>query len=248
LYLIDAGTFLVAAALTLLAGSLGGGVKSRKIGGAFRRAFAIPQVRSPLIVASLGAFAIFMTAPAVIVLAYQISSNGARSYTVLEVILTIGMLAGALAFAWLAPKARSAVVIGLAIMGGLSIATAASSTLIMAAALLLVASVGNQLYFIGNRTMLQQLAPADSVGSVMATRGVLTQTLAILGTAAGGALSTAVGARLTYALAGATLVGLAAAVAHAHRNSRTYRQPPHVEQLEVRSMPINSKVEVAETA
>jgi MFS family permease len=247
LYLIDAATFVSAALLTLMAGPLGGGIRSKSVMGAFRSSFAVPQVRPHLVVAAVGAFGIYLTAPAVIVLAYQLSSNGAGTYTILEVVLTVGMLAGAVAFAWLAPRARTAVLLGLALMGVLCVATAASPYLVVTGALLFAASVGNQLYFIGNRTQLQQAAPRDAVGSIMATRGVVVQTLAIVGTAVGGALSTFLGPRWTYGVAGAGLLGLAIAIGQAQSRSRAERQPPRKDE-EARTATRPPSMEVAETA
>lgn len=212
LYLLDAATFLGAAGLTLLAGPLGGGIKTSKVTGAFRTAFTLPGVRLWLIAAGICAFLMSATTPALIVLAYQLTSDGPKAYTFFEVVLAAGMLLGALIVGTAVPKARSAVLAGLVLMGVLSVATAASSILLLTAGLLLMASVGNQLYVIGNRTQLQQLAPTDRVGSVMATRGVLAGTLAVLGSAAGGIVSSALGGRLTYGIAGAGLMILALAL------------------------------------
>lgn len=209
LFLVDAATFAVAASLTLLAGPLGGGIPSSRITGALRSSLAVRSVRKPLVIAGLGAFSLSMTTPALIVIANGFHGNGPRIYTLLEVVLTAGMLAGAVAFAALSGSARHAVVAGLVLMGALSVGIAASNAVLLTAAFLFIASIGNQLYFIGNRTELQQAAPHDRVGSVMATRGALVQAAAVAGAAAGGMLSTSLGGQQTYGVAGLLLLVLA---------------------------------------
>lgn len=248
LYLIDAATFLAAAGLTLWAGPLGGGIKTRPVTGAFRAAFAVSGVRLWLVAAGISAFLMSATAPALIVVAYQLSSDGAKAYTILEVVLAVGMLFGAFSVGTAVPKARTAMLAGLLLMGLLSIATAASSILVITGVLLLVASVGNQLYVIGNRTELQQLAPTDRIGSVMATRGVLAGTLAVLGSAAGGAISSALGGRLTYGLVGAGLVALAVAIGAMTATKVTMRSPSYaMTKGDADPVMLGNSIEVAET-
>lgn len=220
LYLIDALTFAAAAGLTLAAGPLGGGLASRYVAGAFRRAIAVPEVRRPLVVAGLGGLMVSIGMPVVIVLANQLTSNGARAYTVLEIVLTVGMTLGAISFSRFGKRPETAVLTGLVLMGLASVAVAASPVFVFTAALLFVGSIGNQLYVIGNRTELQQLAPRDRIGSVMAARGVLVQTMAIAGGALGGAISTLIGGRNTYGVSGLAILGLVAGLAIFFRSRR----------------------------
>lgn len=240
LFLADAATFAAAALLTVMAGPLGGGIRSTSITGAFRSALALVETRSTLIIAAAGAFAVSMTVPALVVLAYEFGGSGARTYTLLEVVITGGMAVGAMLFATLAHQARAAVAAGLLTMGVLSVAIFGSTNLTLTVALLFAASVGNQLYFVGNRTELQRRAPADRLGSVMAARGVLAQSLAIFGGGLGGVLCTALGARPTYGVAGALLALLGVAtILFARRRSDASRESSG-DEADVEVMPVAS--------
>ena len=201
MFLIDAGTFVLAAGLTLFAGALGGGVSSTRLAGALRATWAIPPSRFPLVVAGAGAFLISMTLPALVVLAYQLARDGARAYTILEVVITIGMVIGAVILgSWNRFAVRLATFLGLCVMGILSLLVAVSSFLALTSAALLIASIGNQLYVVGNRSEIQQAVPGDRRGSVMATRAVVAETLVIVGSGVGGVLTGIIGGRMTYAL------------------------------------------------
>ncbi len=248
LYLIDAFTFFAAALLTLRAGPLGGGIVSRSLTGAFRAAVALKEVRPSLAIAALGAFLIFATQPAVIVLAHTLSSSGTLAYTILEVVLTAGMLAGALVFAWAAPRPRIAMLTGFVLMGALSIGAAVSPVLLLTAGALFIASIGNQWYFLGNRTELQKVAQPDRLGSVMATRGVLAQTMSMVGGAAGGFLSAALGGRAVFAIAGAGFLVLAVGVGtYASRRAAAHEAIVRRD-VETSSSSLSASVEIAETA
>ncbi len=249
LYLIDAVTFILAAGLTLLAGPLGGGIKSRSVLGALRGAFTVRAARVPLFLSGAGAFALSMTVPALVVIAYELSQNGPRAYTFLEVTLTAGMVIGALIFSRLSANARLISLVGLVAMGALCLVTAASSFLLVTAAILFAASIGNQLYFIGNRTELQELAPIDRVGSVMATRGVLAQSLAIAGSATGGVLTLVVGGRSVYLLAGSVMLLIgAAALLVGGRVDRQLKPVRHADESVIATRAVKSHIEMAEGA
>jgi putative nucleotidyltransferase with HDIG domain len=214
LFLADAATFAAAAALTALSHGLGGGISSRSVTGAFRAAWAFKSVRGPLFVAGASAFLITMTFPALVVLAYHLSSAGPTAYTFLEVVLTLGMLVGA---ALVASRRRLsidlAVLCGLLAMGALSVGIGLSVWYPITALLLFLASIGNQVYLVANRTEVQQTVPNDRRGSVMASRSFLTETSALAGSAFGGVIVAGIGGNATYVIAGVGFVVLAAVVA-----------------------------------
>ncbi|HEX6348371.1 MAG TPA: MFS transporter [Candidatus Dormibacteraeota bacterium] len=208
MFIADGLTFAIAAALTFTAGGLGGGISSRRIGGAIRAAWSLPPVRTPLVIAGAAALIISMTLPALVVLAYQLANNGPRAYTVLEVVITVGMVVGAVVLGWWSKlPVRVATVIGLVIMGLLSLIVVVSPWLVLTSIALLLASIGNQIYVVGNRSEIQQAVPSDRRGSVMATRAVIAETLVIVGAGAGGILTGLIGGRATYAIvAGGLLI------------------------------------------
>jgi len=228
MFLIDAVTFVIAAVLTSAAGNLGGGITSRSIGGALRTAWALPPVRFPLLIAGAGALLISMTLPALVVLAYQLASNGARAYTILEVVITIGMVAGAVILGrWRSIAVRLATIIGLLVMGALSLVVVVSPWLALTSLALLVASIGNQIYVVGNRSEIQQAVPGDRRGSVMATRAVIAETLVIVGAGIGGVLTGVIGGRATYSVVSIGLLVLGAMVwTRGSRLGRALPTPP----------------------
>jgi hypothetical protein len=154
---------------------------------------------------------ISMTLPALVVVAYQLASDGARAYTILEVVITIGMVVGAVVLGlWHGFAVRMATMLGIIIMGLLSLVVVVSPWLFLTSIALLIASVGNQVYVVGNRSELQQAIPADRRGSVMATRAVIAESLVIVGAGIGGILTGVIGGRATYAVVaiGMLLLGL----------------------------------------
>jgi MFS family permease len=209
LFVIDACTFIVAAGLTAGAGSLGGRIATRSVTGAVRAAWSIQAIRLPLLVTGAGAFLIATTLPTLVVVSYELSQSGARAYTVLEVVLTAGMVAGAVLMAYVRQfTPHGAVILGLGLMGCLSIAIGLSSSIVIVAVLLFLASIGNQVYVVANRTQLQQAATGDRRGSVMATRAVVAEAAVIMGSGTGGVIAGMLGGRHTYALAGLGMLGL----------------------------------------
>lgn len=199
MFVLDAVTFILAAVLTLATGPLGGGVATRSISGALRSAWSLPPARFPLVVAGGGALLISMTLPALVVVAYQLASDGARAYTVLEVVITIGMVVGAVVLGlWRGFAVRLATMLGVIVMGLFSLVVVISPWLVLTSIALLIASVGNQIYVVGNRSELQQAVTADRRGSVMATRAVIAESLVIIGAGIGGILTGVIGGRATY--------------------------------------------------
>lgn len=213
LFLVDAGTFLVAAALTLAIGNVGGGVAGRRLTGAFKVAWGVTSVRWPLALAAAAAFFIAMTPPTLVVLAYRLSSQGARTYTILALLTTVGQVGG---YFLLTRRRRlnpvRATLAGLALMAAFSLGVAISPWLALSGGVLLVASAGNSIYLIGNRSQLQEATASDRRGSVMITRFALTQTGLVAGSAVAGLLAGQYGPHAVFAVLGlglSVLFGLA---------------------------------------
>ena len=212
LFVLDALTFVAAAVLTIGVGHLSPAAATRhRLGGALRSAWELVAVRRPLIIAAVGAFFISMTIPATVVLAYQLSASGPQAYSVLQLLLTIGMIAGNLIIATRHVRSGQVLMVsGLTLMAIFSVGVALSPILILTAGLLFIASVGNAIYAIGNRSVLQSVSSRDRRTSVMMSRFMLGTLATVGGSAVGGLLASAVGPRAVYALLG---VGLAFMVA-----------------------------------
>lgn len=221
LFLVDAATFAVAAILSTQIGNVGGGVRGRRITGAFRAAWQVADARWPLMLSGATALFMSMMLPTLVILAYQVSTEGARIYTLLALLTTAGMIAGNVLMTrqgvWSVDRT---VVTGLILMALFSIGVAVSPWLPLTAIMLFVASAGNSVYVVGNRSALQQTATSASRGSVMVTRFVVTQTALILGSGFGGALAGRIGPRPVYGVLGVGLVLLAAVALASNRRQR----------------------------
>jgi hypothetical protein len=173
LFIADAVTFALAAGIVLSIPSLGGGTTKAPLSGAFRRTWSIFPARPHLVVATLAAFLLTMSFPALLALAYQVSpSNGGQTYSLFEVVLSIGVVGA-----------------GLLLTGAFSVAIAMSPNPLLIAAALFVASIGNPVYAVANQTALMEAADPSNRGSVMATRFGLVQTATIVGAASGGLIT-----------------------------------------------------------
>lgn len=227
LFILDAATFAAAAALSLQIGNVGGGVRGRRITGAFRAAWHVAAARAPLMLSGATAFFMSMMLPTLVILAYQVSGQGARIYTLLALLTTAGMIAGNILMTrqhgWSVDRTA---ITGLIMMAVFSVAVAVSPWLLLTAIMLFIASAGNSVYVVGNRSALQETVTSASRGSVMVTRFVVTQTALILGSGIGGALAGRIGARSVYGVLGVGLIVLAA-VAFASR-----RRQPNGDSLE----------------
>src|SRR5713226_3733674 len=209
LFLADAATFAVAAAIVLGIPSLGGGGVAARISGALRRTWSIVSARPHLVIGTLAAFLIPMSFPALLALAYQISANGGQTYSILEVVLSIGVFAGSIAVGRFAAIGTMRTVgAGLFLTGAFSVAIWMRPPLELIALFLFVASIGNPIYAVANQTALMEAADASNRGSVMATRFGLVQTASIAGTAAGGLIVAAFGPSGPFVVYGVLGVGL----------------------------------------
>jgi putative nucleotidyltransferase with HDIG domain len=212
LFIADAGTFALAAAIVLAIPSLGGGAARAPLSGALRRTWSIFAARPHLVIGTMAALLLPMSFPALIVLAYRdsSSSSGGQIYSVLEVVLSVGIFVGSIAVSRFgAIGSMRTVGAGLLLTGTFSLAIAMRPSLMLVAVALFVASIGNPIYAVANQTALIEAADASNRGSVMATRFGLTQTAGVLGTAAGGLITSVFSPFATYGVLGVGLVLLA---------------------------------------
>ena len=128
-----------------------------------------------------------MSFPALFALAYRLSTNGAQTYSWLEVVLSAGVFVGTIVVgrAVSIGTMRTAGA-GLLLTGIFSLAMTFNPSLLPVAAFLFIASIGNPIYLVANQTALVEAADASNRGSVMATRFTFVQTASIAGIAVGG--------------------------------------------------------------
>jgi putative nucleotidyltransferase with HDIG domain len=210
LFIADAVTFALAAVLVLGIPSLGGGAIAAPVAGALRRSWGVVAARPHLVVGALAAFLITMSFPALLSLAYRLSpQSGGQTYSVLEVVLSVGLFVGSIAVARFGTIGSMRTVgAGLLLTGVFSLAIALHPSLMLVAAALLIASLGNPIYTVANQTALMEAADASNRGSVMSTRFGLVQTASIAGTAFGGLITSAFGQSGPFAAYGVIGVGL----------------------------------------
>jgi putative nucleotidyltransferase with HDIG domain len=222
LFVADAMTFALAAAIVFSIRNLGGGTSAASVSGALRRSWSIVAVRPHLVVGTLAAFFIPISFPALLALAYQptivgfaAARNGGQTYSTLELVLSLGIFLGSIVVARFgAIGTMRTVGAGLFLTGVFSVVIAMSpywgmSPLVWIGVALFIASIGNPIYAVANQTAILEAADASNRGSVMATRFGLVQTASILGAAAGGLITKASGPLNAYAVVGVGLVLLA---------------------------------------
>jgi predicted MFS family arabinose efflux permease len=211
LFIADAATFALAAAIVFAIPGLGGGAARAPVSGALRRTWAIFAARPHLVVGTLAALFLPMSFPALIALAYRSSSsNGGQIYSMLEVVLSVGIFLGSIGVSRLgAIGSMRTVGAGLLLTGAFSLAIAMRPSLMLVAAALLLASIGNPIYAVANQTALMEAADASNRGSVMATRFGLVQTASIVGTGLGGLITSLFNPFATYGVLGVGLILIA---------------------------------------
>lgn len=211
LFLVDAATFALAAAIVAGIPNLGGGALQAPISGAVARSWAIVAARPHLVIATLASFLLAISFPALLALAYQASPQvGGQTYSTLELVLSLGIFAGSVAVSRFgAIGSMRTVGAGLLLTGAFSIAIALGPDIYIIGVALFVASLGNPIYAVANQTALVEAADPSNRGSVMATRFGLVQTASILGTAIGGLLTKQFSAGAAYGVLGVGLVILA---------------------------------------
>lgn len=210
LFYADAATFVLAAAIVVGIPSLGGGTAAAQVSGALKRTWSIAAARPQLVIGAVAAFFLSISFPALLALAYRVSSSGGQTYSMLEVVLSIGVLGGSIAVGrFAAIGSMRTVGAGLFVTGVVSIAIVLQPPLLAVAALLFVASIGNPIYAVANQTALMEAADASNRGAVMATRFGLVQTASIAGAAVGGIVTSYYGPFAAYGVLGVGLVLLA---------------------------------------
>jgi len=210
LFFADAATFGLAAAIVLGIPSLGGGAAAGRVYGALKRTWSIVSARPQLVIGALAAFLIAISFPSLLAVAYQVSRNGGQTYSMLEVVLSIGVFAGSIAVGrFVAIGSMRTVGAGLFLTGVFSVAISMRPSVILIAAFLFLASIGNPIYAVANQTALMEAADASNRGSVMATRFGLVQTASIAGAAAGGLITSGFGPFAAYGVLGVGLILLA---------------------------------------
>jgi hypothetical protein len=220
LFVADAITFLLAAAIVSGIPNLGGGASAASVSGALLRSWSIVAARPHLVVGTLAAFLIPISFPALLALAYQYGGQtyGGQFYSTLELVLSLGILVGSMAVSVFASIGTMRTVgAGLFLTGVFSLAIAMTPSLGLGSQLLwmwfgialFLASIGNPIYAVANQTAIIEAADPMNRGSVMATRFGLVQTASIIGTAAGGLITKSYGPLAAYGVLGVGLVLLA---------------------------------------
>ena len=220
LFVADAITFLLAAAIVSGIPNLGGGTSAVSVSGALKTSWSIVAARQHLVIGTLAAFLIPISFPALLALAYQYGGQtyGGQFYSTLELVLSIGILVGSMAVSVFGSIGTMRVVgAGLFLTGVFSLGIAMTPSLGLGTQMmwmwigiaLFVASIGNPIYAVANQTAVIETADASNRGSLMATRFGLVQTASIIGTAAGGLITKAYGPLAAYGVLGVGLVLLA---------------------------------------
>jgi predicted MFS family arabinose efflux permease len=211
LFILDAATFALAAVVIMSIPTLGGGAIKTSISGAIGRSWAIVPVRPHLVIGTLASFLLPISYPALLALAYQVSRQGGQTYSLMELVLSVGIFAGSIVVSrFVAIGTMRTVGAGLLLTGVFSVAIAmSSSSPMLIAAALFLASIGNPIYAVANQTAIMEASDPSNRGSVMATRFGLVQTASIVGAAAGGLITSAYGPWAAYGVLGVGLVLLA---------------------------------------
>jgi predicted MFS family arabinose efflux permease len=225
LFVADATTFILAAFVILGIPTLGGGSMAASVSGALRRSWAVVAARPHLVIATLAAFFIPISYPALLALAYQVSQHGGQTYSILELVSAVGIFAGSILVGRVtAIGSMRTVGAGLMLTAIFSLGIALSPTVVLIGLALFVASIGNPIYAVANQTALVEAADASNRGSVMATRFGLVQTAIIVGTAVGGLITKQYGPLAAYGVLG---VGMAILALYALAAGRSTTNPLH---------------------
>ncbi|TMD41346.1 MAG: MFS transporter, partial [Chloroflexi bacterium] len=98
LFIADAATFALAAAIVAGIPSLGGGLTKTPVAGALLRSWSIVAARPHLVIAAFASFLLAISFPALLALAYTMSSrDGGQTYSILELVLSFGVFVGSVA-------------------------------------------------------------------------------------------------------------------------------------------------------
>ncbi|HZU14621.1 MAG TPA: MFS transporter [Chloroflexota bacterium] len=140
--------------------------------------------------------------------------SGAFRFSVLEVSLGLGALAGSWATSRLVRRLPRGRLFGFGIVGmGLAyLSFAVVHSLYAAIPLMAVSGFFNSLFIIPGMTLVQSLTPSEMRGRVVAGRGTIIQTSLALGSAIGGVLLTVVSPTLMWLILGLTVCGSSLAI------------------------------------
>ena len=227
LFIADAITFALSAAIVLGIPNLGGGAKAVSVSGALRRSWSVVAARPHLVIGTLAAFLIPISFPATLALAYVRGGQtyGGQVYSTLELVASIGIFAGSLAVSRFgAIGTMRTVGAGLFLTGAFSLGIAMSPSLMLIGAALFIASIGNPIYAVANQTAIVEAADPSNRGTLMATRFGLVQTASIMGTAAGGLITQQYGPLAAFGVLG---VGLLLLAMYAIAAGRSTTNPLH---------------------
>ena len=220
LFIADAVTFALGAAIVFSIPKMGGGAKAASVSGALRRSWSVVGARPHLVVGALASFLIPISFPATLALAYNYGGGtyGGQVYSTLELVLSLGILVGSIVISLFSSIGTMRTVgVGLFLTGVFSLLIAVSSWVglslgwlwIWIGVALFVASIGNPIYAVANQTAIIEAADLSNRGSLMSTRFGLVQTASIIGTATGGLITQAYGPLFAYGVLGVGLVLLA---------------------------------------
>jgi putative nucleotidyltransferase with HDIG domain len=210
LFIGDAITFLLAAGIIVGIPTLGGGSVATRVSGAIRRSWSIAEARPYLAISTLAAFLIPISFPALLALAYKLSSDGSQTYSALELVSSLAIFVGSLLVGRLsAIGSLRTVGAGLLLTGVFSVAIAMTNDFWIVLGALFVASVGNPIYSVASQTALVEAANSANRGSIMATRFGLAQMAGVVGIGVGGLITRYSGPGAAYGVLGIGLVILA---------------------------------------
>src|SRR5438552_340683 len=145
LFIADAATFALAAAIVAGVPGLGGGTLKASVSGALARSWSIVAARPHLVIATFASFLLAISFPALLALAYEVSPlGGGQTYSTLELILSLGIFIGSIAVARFGVIGSLRTVgAGLLLTGLFSIAIAFGPQVELIAIARFIASLGN---------------------------------------------------------------------------------------------------------
>jgi hypothetical protein len=219
--LVDAATFVGVAAILATAGGLR--LESHQVAGAVGRlraglseAWSRPRVRELLVAQALALVFFSAVVPIEVVFAKQTLHAGDSGYGALLAAWGVGMVVGAVAYAF-AGRMRLLLVLGLstALIGAGYGGLALAPDLLIACAFSALGGLGNGAQWIAVVTAVQQAVSAGAQSSVMAVLESVNQIMPAVGFLLGGAVAVLASPRVAYGVAagGVLLVLLAAAAA-----------------------------------
>ena len=209
LYLCDALSFAVAAALVWSLPTLGGGDGGTAVGALRARLPPVP-LRPLLALAAAANLLIGVATPALLPLAFLLSARGPVAYAALEMALIGGIVSGGLASSRV-PSSATLRAMGpsLLLFSAATLAVGVAPLLVTALLAISISGAGNAIFAVGNRSALMRAAGQQEQGTVMAARFALCQTAQVLGLGCGAALVAALGPRFDFGMVafGLALIG-----------------------------------------